>query len=48
MLEQRLGEAITATAGLIMGAWEQAGRPTRAEDPPEVRRVAPQKMAEFG
>jgi len=27
MLEQRLGEAITATAGLIMGAWEQAGRP---------------------
>jgi len=27
ILEQRLGEAITATAGLIMGAWEQAGRP---------------------
>jgi hypothetical protein len=27
MLEQRLGEAMTATAGLIMGAWEQAGRP---------------------
>jgi hypothetical protein len=27
VLEQRLGEAITATAGLIMGAWEQAGRP---------------------
>jgi hypothetical protein len=27
ILEQRLGEAITATAGLIMGAWQQAGRP---------------------
>ena len=27
ILEERLGEAITATAGLIMGAWEQAGRP---------------------
>jgi hypothetical protein len=27
ILERRLGEAITATAGLIMGAWEQAGRP---------------------
>ena len=27
ILEQRLGEAMTATAGLIMGAWEQAGRP---------------------
>jgi hypothetical protein len=27
ILEQRLGEAITATAGLIMGAWELAGRP---------------------
>jgi hypothetical protein len=27
ILEQRLGEAITATAGLIMGAWQQAGSP---------------------
>ena len=27
IMEQRLAEAITATAGLIMGAWEQAGRP---------------------
>jgi hypothetical protein len=26
-LEQRLAEAITATAGLIIGAWEQAGKP---------------------
>jgi hypothetical protein len=27
VLEQRLGEAISATAGLIAGAWEKAGRP---------------------
>jgi hypothetical protein len=27
ILERRLSEAITATAGLIIGAWEQAGRP---------------------
>src|SRR5262245_7941270 len=27
ILEQRLGEAMTATAGLITGAWERAGRP---------------------
>jgi hypothetical protein len=27
ILERRLAEAITATAGAIMGAWEQAGRP---------------------
>ncbi|PYR03763.1 MAG: hypothetical protein DMF97_01110 [Acidobacteria bacterium] len=27
VLERRLAESITATAGLIMGAWEQAGRP---------------------
>lgn len=27
VLERRLSEAITATAGLIIGAWEQAGRP---------------------
>ena len=28
ILERQLGEAMTATAGLIMGAWEEAGRPT--------------------
>ena len=28
VLEQRLGEATTATAGLIIGAWEAAGKPT--------------------
>lgn len=27
MLEKRLSESITATAGLIMGAWQQAGKP---------------------
>lgn len=27
ILEQRLSDAITATAGIIIGAWEQAGRP---------------------
>jgi len=27
VLEQRLAEAITATAGLIIGAWDAAGRP---------------------
>jgi hypothetical protein len=27
ILEERLGEAMTVTAGLIIGAWEQAGQP---------------------
>jgi hypothetical protein len=27
VLEERLADSITATAGLIIGAWEQAGRP---------------------
>jgi hypothetical protein len=30
ILEQRLGEAIGATAGLIVGAWETAGKPALA------------------
>jgi len=30
VLEQRLAEAITATAGLIIGAWETAGKPALA------------------
>jgi hypothetical protein len=33
ILEQRLSGAITATAGLIMGAWEQAGRPSLTASP---------------
>jgi hypothetical protein len=28
MLEERLSSAITATASVIMTAWEQAGRPS--------------------
>jgi len=27
IVERRLADAITATAGAIIGAWEQAGRP---------------------
>jgi hypothetical protein len=30
VLERRLGDAITATAGVIMGAWQLAGKPTPA------------------
>jgi hypothetical protein len=42
LLERRLGEAITATASMIIGAWEQAGRPTpRTEMPRAVQRVRP-------
>jgi hypothetical protein len=39
MLEQRVGESIAATAALIVGAWEQAGRP--AIGPPGRRPVQP-------
>src|SRR5262245_48114226 len=40
LLEQQLARAITATAGVIMGAWEQAGRPAvRAEDARPVQKV---------
>jgi hypothetical protein len=42
ILEQRLGEAMTATAGLIMGAWEQAGKP--ALHVPPGRTHPPQKI----
>jgi hypothetical protein len=27
ILERRISESVTATAGLILGAWDQAGRP---------------------
>jgi len=30
MLEQRLADSVTATASVIVGAWERAGRPTLA------------------
>jgi hypothetical protein len=42
VLEQRLGGAITATASILWGAWEQAGRPPLQSDtsrtPEKVRR----------
>src|SRR3954452_12507236 len=42
LLERRLSESITATAGMIMGAWEQAGRPVlRTQDVRPVERVSP-------
>jgi hypothetical protein len=40
ILEQRLSEAIAATAGVIIGAWEQAGRPVLKAD----GRRPPQKV----
>ncbi|MFN7913770.1 MAG: hypothetical protein U0Q55_00425 [Vicinamibacterales bacterium] len=36
LLEQQLSEAISATAGLIVGAWEQAGRPAMYTAQPRV------------
>ncbi|HEV3139673.1 MAG TPA: hypothetical protein VGY57_04110 [Vicinamibacterales bacterium] len=41
VLEQRLAESISATAGLIVGAWEQAGRPnlTATSPPRQPQRV---------
>ncbi len=42
ILEERLGGAITATASLIVGAWEQAGRPAvKIEMPRTIQRVRP-------
>ena len=39
ILEQRLSAAITATAGVIIGAWEAAGKPNMLANPP----VQPQR-----
>jgi hypothetical protein len=40
ILEERLAASITATAGVIMGAWEQAGRPVlKTEDARPVQKV---------
>lgn len=44
VIEQRLSESISATAGLIIGAWEQAGKPAmsiREARPVEKVRPAP-------
>lgn len=44
ILERRLSEAITATASMIVGAWDQAGRPTvRVRDSRPVQKVRPAK-----
>lgn len=34
VLERRMSEAITAVAGVILGAWEEAGRPDLTATPP--------------
>lgn len=43
ILEQRLGQSISATAGLIIGAWEKAGRPELKSTPRQ-----PQKVKKLG
>jgi hypothetical protein len=44
VLEQRLNDAIAAVASVIIGAWEQAGRPTVPLDSPRTpRRIIPLK-----
>jgi hypothetical protein len=41
VLERRLSESITASAGLIVGAWQAAGRPTvSVKDPRPLEKVA--------
>jgi hypothetical protein len=44
LMEQQLAKAVTATASVISGAWEQAGRPAiKLEVPRQVQRVKPAK-----
>jgi hypothetical protein len=39
-LERRLADSVTATASLIVGAWEQAGKPAlRTEMPRTVQKI---------
>jgi hypothetical protein len=40
-LERRLSEAIAATAAVIAHAWEEAGKPSLADVPPQERRRRP-------
>ena len=41
VMEKRLAEAISATAGMIIGAWEQAGRPAvRVKDARPVEKIS--------
>jgi hypothetical protein len=43
ILERRISEAISATAALIITAWEQAGKPTlRLRDVRPAQRVGPE------
>ena len=45
ILEKRLADSVTATASLIVGAWEQAGKPAlRVEMPRTVQRVRTPKQ----
>lgn len=39
LLERRMGEAITSTASLLIGAWEQAGKPALKAQPLPVQRI---------
>lgn len=39
LLEQQLGKSIAATAGLIVGAWEKAGRPVLTMPPRQPQKV---------
>jgi hypothetical protein len=42
VLERRLSDAITATASMIVSAWDQAGRPTvRLSDSRPIQKVRP-------
>jgi hypothetical protein len=42
VLDQRLSESITATAAIVAGAWEAAGKPpVRTSIPPSTQKVRP-------
>jgi len=44
MLERRLAEAVTATASMIAGAWQEAGKPElKTKLPATVQKVRPPK-----
>ncbi len=40
-IERRLSEAIAATAAVITHAWEEGGKPSLADMPPQERRRRP-------
>ena len=41
VLERRLNDAITGVASIIIGAWEQAGKPALPPDAPRTPRRIP-------